>query len=392
MQHYFQDRRILIIVSGSIAAYKTLTLVSLLKKWGAEIKVVLTKHAQEFVTPLSFATLSQNSVINDLFTDPLAHIRLAKWPELILIAPASANIIAKYAQGYAEDIATTILLASTAKVVLAPAMNQVMWAHSAVQENIQKLSARGVDIIGPDIGLQACGDVGLGRMVEAEEIINMLPKYFQQGLLKNKKVLITAGPTQEALDPVRYLTNYSSGKMGYALAASFYYQGAQVILISGPSALKPPQFCKFIAVRSAEEMQAQVLEHVAMVDIMIACAAVGDFRPKKYQLQKIKKDKKNLTLELTKNDDILKKISTHKHRPLLIGFAAETENIIENAKKKLKAKKLDMIIANQVGPNLGFGAEELEGFILTAQQIKPLAKNNKAIVADQIVKEIMLAF
>lgn len=388
MQHYFKDKKILIGVTGSIAAYKALDLVSQLKKLGAEVRVVMSESAKEFVTPLSFATLSQHEVLGNIFSDPLAHISWAKWADLILIAPATANFLAKYVHGYGEDLLQTILLATSAKVVIAPAMNQAMWAHPAVQDNVKILQARGVDFIGPEIGLQACGDHGLGRMTEVDDILAALPKYFKTQRLLNKKVMITAGPTQEPLDPVRYLSNYSSGKMGYALAQSCYYQGAQVTLITGPTQLALPKFCKVIKVTSAEEMYAEALMHAKQNDIVIACAAVCDFKPQTYQDQKIKKSGKTNQLELTQNPDVLAAIGALKPKPFLVGFAAETENVIAHAKQKLEAKNLDLIIANQVGKGMGFNQDEHEVIIIDQQQSIPLEKSSKHILADQISAKI----
>lgn len=388
MKHYFEQRKILLAVTGSIAAYKSLELVSRLKQMGAEVQVVMTNAAKEFIQPLSFATLSQNAVLDNLFSDPLAHIRLAKWPDLILIAPATANTMAKYAQGFADDLLSSILLATQAKVVIAPAMNQSMWAHPAVQQNLQILKNRGVTFLGPESGLQACGDIGFGRMIEVEDIIDALPHYWQPKLLSNKTVLITAGPTQEALDPVRYLTNHSSGKMAYALAKSCYYQGAKVILISGPCQIKAPKFCELINVNTADEMLRHTQANINDANIMISCAAVCDFKPNEYQQQKIKKDCCDHTLTLTKNPDILKIISSMPQRPMMIGFAAETENVIEHAKTKLKAKNLDAIIANKVGNGEAFGQDEQEVIIINHKETKALGKNNKAILADQIIEYI----
>ncbi len=387
--HYLKNRKILVGVTGSIAAYKALELVSRLKQLGAEVRVVMTQNAEQFVTPLSFATLSQHEVLTNTFTDPLAHIALAKWPELILIAPATANLMAKYAHGFGDDLLTTILLATTAKVAIAPAMNQAMWAHPAVQENYAKLQARSVDFIGPSAGMQACGDVGLGRMTEVDDIINVLPKYFQPQMLTGKKIVITAGPTQEPLDPVRYLTNQSSGKMGYALAASCIYHGAEVVLISGPTTLKAPSGCQLIKVTTAKDMQAQVQAEAASADIIIGCAAVCDFKALDYQPHKIKKGG-DLSLNLALNEDIMATLGKQKHKAMLIGFAAETENLIENAKKKLQNKKLDMIIANPVGEGEGFNQDEQEVFVITAKDTVHLPKQSKAMLADQIVAQCYL--
>jgi phosphopantothenoylcysteine decarboxylase / phosphopantothenate---cysteine ligase len=388
MQHYFKDKKILIAVTGSIAAYKTLDLASQLRKLGSDVRVVMTESAKEFVTPLAFATLSQHEVLSNTFTDPLAHITWAKWADLILVAPATANFLAKYAQGYAEDLLQNILLATRAKIAIAPAMNQAMWAHSAVQENVRLLKSRGVDFIGPEAGLQACGDNGFGRMTEVDDILKILPKYFQPQTLAGKKILITAGPTQEALDPVRYLSNYSSGKMGYALAQSCYYHGAEVILISGPTALPSPKYCEVISVTDAQTMYTEVLARAKTMDIIIGCAAVCDFKPQTYQQQKIKKSEGTHVIELSHNEDILAAVGALAPKPLLVGFAAETENVIAHAQQKRMRKNLDLVIANQVSQDLGFNQDEHEVTLLNATQAMPLAKNTKTALADQIVAHI----
>ena len=385
MSHYLKNRRILVGVTGSIAAYKSLELVSQLKQQGAEVRVVMTRHAREFVTPLSFATLCGHPVLDYLFSDPLAHIELAKWAELIVIAPATAHSIAKWTVGLADDLLSALLLATEAAVVIAPAMNQQMWAHSVVQHNLDCLKKRGIHVIGPASGLQACGDQGLGRMSEVQDILQFLPRFFQPQTLRGKTILINAGPTQEALDPVRYLSNYSSGKMGYALARSAYYQGARVILISGPSALIPPPFCEVIQVKSAAEMQGAVHTKINEVDVFIACAAICDFKPSQVSAQKIKKHQAHLNLKLIQNSDIISSVSHLQKKPFVLGFAAETENVLENAQKKLRDKYLDAIIANQVGENLGFNQEEQAVFILNHAGVTHLSRAPKAILADQII-------
>ncbi len=394
MQHYFQNRRILIGITGSIAAYKTLELISTLRQLGAEIRVVMTKSATRFVTPISAEALSGHPVYTNLFVNPLLHIELAKWAELILIAPTTANFMAEYAQGLARDLLGAILLASTAPVALAPAMNQAMWSHPATQANYKTLQDRGVNLIGPTQGLQACGDIGLGRMIEVEDLIAHLPHYWQPQSLAGKTVMITAGRTEEALDPVRYLSNYSSGKMGYALAKSAYYQGARVILISGPSQINPPPFCELIRINTAAEMKEAMLAKIKEVDIFIGCAAICDFKPTMRQPYKIKKTKDSnpLLLELTHNPDLLATIAALPNKPFVVGFAAETENLIENAQNKLALKQVDMIIANQVGENLGYNQAENEVFIVTAQGSCHLPKCSKSLIADQIVEVISTYF
>lgn len=388
MEHYFQGRKILIGVTGSIAAYKALDLVSQLKKLGAEVRVVMTKGACEFVTPLSFEALSHHKVLTDVFKDPLAHISWAKWADLILIAPASANFLANYTQGFASDMLLTLLLASTARVAIAPAMNQAMWAHPAVQANVATLKSRAVDFIGPSEGQQACGDIGFGRMMEVIDIISHLPKYFMPQHLRGKKVLITAGPTQEPLDPVRYLTNYSSGKMGYALAQSCYAHGAEVSLISGPTQLGSPKYCNNTWVTRAKQMHQEVLHRAQSMDIIIGCAAVCDFKPEHYQAEKIKKPIASYTLALSQNEDILAALGRLSPKPFLVGFAAETQDLLKNAQKKLKDKNLDVIIANQVGNDLGFNQDEQEVTIINRKGILQLEKSSKAKLADQIVKHL----
>lgn len=390
MQHYFKDRNILLGVTGSIAAYKALELTSQLNQWGARVRVVMTTHAKEFVGPVSFATLSGEPVLDDLFDDPLAHIRWAKWADLILIAPATANCIARYAMGLAEDVLGAILLATSAPVVLAPAMNQAMWAHPAIQDQVALLQKRGVGFIGPAPGLQACGDRGLGRMTEVPEILAHLPVYWTKPLLEGQTVLITAGPTQEAWDPVRYLSNRSSGKMGYALAASAYYHGAKVILISGPSALSIPPYGQTIRVKTAAEMQEAVMQHLDQASLLIACAAVCDFKPQAYQSEKIKKQGRHPSLELERTPDILAETAGLYPGLVRVGFAAETEHLIEHAKQKLQDKQLDYIIANPVSETLGFDQAEQEAILIDRQgRMIPFEKTSKAQLADRIIATLV---
>ncbi|MCX7123013.1 MAG: bifunctional phosphopantothenoylcysteine decarboxylase/phosphopantothenate--cysteine ligase CoaBC [Gammaproteobacteria bacterium] len=378
--------KILLGVTGSIAAYKALDLVSQLVQCGAEVKVVMSQHAKQFVAPLSFATLSHHTVYDDLFEDPLAHIELAKWPDLIVIAPATAQSIAKYRGGFAEDLLGSILLATSKKVVMVAAMNQAMWAHPAVVENVHILTQRGVDFLGPMSGLQACGDMGVGRMMEVADILCFLPRYEQVQSLKDKTVLITAGPTQEALDPVRYLSNHSSGKMGYALAHSCYNHGAKVILIAGPNAQPILPFCETIPVVTAAEMRDAVISKIDEADIFIACAAVCDFKPNSVHAHKIKKQcDQNPMLSLQANPDILAEVAARPNRPFLVGFSAETESVLENAQQKFHHKQVDLMIANQVGPGLGFSQDEHELTLIHAAGIQVLPKMMKSQLADQIV-------
>ncbi len=384
--HYFKGRKILIGVTGSIAAYKALDLVSQLTQCGAEVKVVMTKQAQRFVTSLSFASLSHHPVYDDLFEDPLAHIEWAKWPDLIVIAPATAQSIAQYRGGYAADLLSAILLATIKPVVMVPAMNQAMWAHPAVVENVQVLTQRGVDFLGPMPGLQACGDNGIGRMMEVADLLRFLPRYGVTQSLKGKTVMITAGPTQEALDPVRYFSNYSSGKMGYALAQSCYDHGAKVILIAGPNALPHLPFGETIDVITALEMRDAVMSRVDEADILIACAAVCDFKPAVYCEHKIKKHRDVIpTLFLQANPDILAEVAARPQRPFLVGFAAETEELLAHAQQKFQQKQVDLMIANQVGLGLGFAQDEQAVTLISRAGLTVLPKMAKSQLADQIV-------
>ena len=386
----FKNRRILIGVTGSIAAFKTLELISELNKQGAELRIILTKSAEKFVTPLSFQAFCPNQVYTDLWTDPMAHIHLAKWADLVLIAPASANCMARMVAGFADDLLYSMLLATSAPVVLAPAMNQAMWRHVATQENYTKLQTRGVFFLGPNIGLQACGDIGPGRMCEVEDMLDALPRFSEKPFLAGKKVLITAGPTEEALDPVRCLTNRSSGKMGYALAKSAYHHGAEeVILVSGPTALKVPACVTHIPVRSALEMREAVLKKAPQVDLLIAAAAIGDFSFCNISAQKLKKSQIPGHFQLMPNPDILVEVSALPDKPVLVGFAAETEHLLENATAKLLKKNLDFIIANQVGEGLCFGEEEQEVFMISADQsVQHFPKAPKSIIAQQILQAL----
>ncbi len=344
-------KRILLGVTGGIAAYKAAELARLLVKRGIEVKVVMTSNAEQFIHQNTFYAITHQKVHTDLFdihSDPMMHIELAKWADLILIAPATASTIAKLAHGYADDMLSTICLATKADLVLAPAMNKVMWENSAVQHNINTLISFGYLILNPAEGEQACGDIGFGRMREPVDIINSLFSTEAHGLLKNLKILITAGPTQEAIDPVRYIGNRSSGKMGYALAKAYREAGAHVTLVSGPTAIVPPAVNQFVAVRTADEMHDAVMGHIKEQDIFIAAAAVADYKPTLSLERKIKKQDNTLMLELVKNKDILQCVSELAAPPFLVGFAAETHDMIDNARLKLIHKKLDVIVVNQI--------------------------------------------
>ncbi|MCK5727568.1 MAG: bifunctional phosphopantothenoylcysteine decarboxylase/phosphopantothenate--cysteine ligase CoaBC [Thiotrichaceae bacterium] len=355
-----KNKKILLGITGGIAGYKSAELCRLLIKQQAEVRVCMTQSATEFISPLTLQALSTKPVHTDLFDHEaeaaMGHIELAKWADIIIIAPATANTIAKIAHGFADNLLTTIILASHAKLYIAPAMNQNMWQQPQTQQNIQQLASLNIKTLGPAHGIQACGDTGMGRMLEAREIIAELAKNTPQTLLTNTTILITAGPTQEALDPVRYLSNRSSGKMGYAIAKAALQMGAKVRLISGPVNLPEPIGVETIKIQSAQQLLTSCQQYAGDSDIFIATAAVADFRPIVQSQQKIKKqdDRDKLTIELTKNPDILATISHDFPHLFTLGFAAETEQLITSAKKKLKSKKLDMIAANQVGDNLGF--------------------------------------
>jgi len=343
---------IILGVTGGIAAYKSCSIVSRLKDMGTEVWVVMTKEATKLVAPLTFRTLSGNPVVLDLFAQelsnfPVPHISLAEKADLILIAPATANIIGKIAYGIADDALTTIVMASNAKKLIAPAMNCNMWRNPIVQENIEKLKMLDYNFIGPEEGKLACHDFDIGRMSEPEDIIEQIVRLL--GIrqdLKGKQILITAGSTREAIDPVRFISNRSSGKMGYAIAEAAHLRGANATLISGPTQLDPPNGVKVINIISAKEMHEAVMSNKDGQDIIIMAAAVADYRPSISFFQKLKKESETYNLELLKTPDILNELGMSKNGSLLVGFAAETENLEENAKEKLKKKNLDLIVAN----------------------------------------------
>ena len=356
------NRRIVLGVAGGIAAYKAADLVRRLRDRNFEVRVVMTAAAREFVAPLTFQALSSNPVHCDLLDEQaeagMGHIELARWADLVLIAPATANVLARLAHGFADDLLTTLCLATTAPVVVAPAMNQQMWQAGATRANVLALLERGVAMLGPGEGDQACGEVGPGRMLEPDEIAARIAARFRGGALEGVEVLVTAGPTREALDPVRYLTNHSTGKMGYAVAVAAAEAGARVSLVSGPTALPAPPGVERIDVTSAEEMYSQVMARAARCDIFIAAAAVGDYRPARCAEQKIKKEDGPATLDLVRTPDIAAGIAAMDGGPFTVGFAAETESVQAHAQDKLDRKGLDMIAANRVGlPDRGFASD-----------------------------------
>lgn len=362
-------KHIVIGITGGIAAYKSADLTRRLIEAGADVRVVMTDAATGFVTPVTFQALSGHPVFFDdcdsSETTGMKHIELARWADAIIIAPASANTIAKLAHGRADNLLTTLCLASEAMKCFAPAMNRVMWNDLSTQTNCKTLIKKDWLQFGPASGLQACGEIGEGRMLEVNEILEELSRHNKSGLLQGINIIVTAGPTYEAIDPVRFIGNRSSGRMGYAIAAAAQEAGASVTLISGPSHLQIPKLSKFIAVESAEEMLKAVLSDINDCQIYISTAAVSDYRVEHIADQKIKKTQDTLTLQLIRNEDILSTVASHGARPYIIGFAAETENIIDNAKDKLLRKNLDMIIANDVSqsatstdePDIGFNSE-----------------------------------
>jgi phosphopantothenoylcysteine decarboxylase / phosphopantothenate---cysteine ligase len=391
------DKKILLCVTGGIAVYKAAALTSKLVQAGAKVKVILSDSAAKFVSPLTFQALSRNEVYTDTFDEKnpnvIAHIDLADWADLILVAPATANTIGKLANGIADNMITTTLLAATAPVWIAPAMNVHMYDHPAVKKNLETLVSYNYQFIEPSEGYLACGYVGKGRLEEPEKIVEIIKQYFLKKnayKLKGKTVLITAGPTREKIDPVRYITNHSTGKMGYALAEAALNAGAKVILVSGPVHISPPPGVEIVKVESADEMYQAVISHYDRVDIIIKTAAVADYRPKVTYDHKMKKQPGDKVIELERTKDILSELGTMKRNQILVGFAAETENIEEYAVKKLKSKNADMIVANNVkAEGAGFG---LDTNIVTLFKRngtkKELPLMSKLDVAQEIIEEI----
>lgn len=392
------QKRILIGISGGIAAYKIPELVRRLKDLGADVRCVMTQGAQAFITPLTLQAVSGNPVHHDLL-DPAAeaamgHIELAKWADLIMIAPASANVLAQLAHGHASDLLSTLILATTAPVYVAPAMNQQMWAQPAVQANCQRLREYGMTLITPDNGAQACGDIGAGRMPEPLMLRDIICQHFQprSQLLAGKSVLITAGPTREAIDPVRYLSNHSSGKMGFALAAAAQQLGATVTLVTGPVQLATPTDVTRIDVVSAEDMYQAVMNHIDQADVFIGCAAVADYRPELVATSKIKKSQDTMHLALIKNPDILASVASLPNPPFTIGFAAETNDVVQYAQRKLEQKRIRLIAANDVSDtNIGFNSDVNAMHLLwqdkqgQLQQLS-LDRANKLQIATQLLQ------
>jgi len=399
MNKILKNKKIILIIGGGISAYKSLDLIRLLKKQECEIKIVLTKSGKKFVTPLSISALSQNKVYEDIFSSDneaeMDHISLSRWCDLILFAPITANSISKLASGKAEDLASTIVLASNKQVVLAPAMNVRMWIHKSTQKNISKLLDYGYISVGPSTGEMACGEYGEGKMSSPEEIYKFIINYFlDRNIVKEKKLkaIVTAGPTKEYIDPVRFITNNSSGKQGYEIANSLSKFGVDTILISGPTKLRSPENVKVIKVESALEMFEETKKNLP-VDIAVCAAAVTDFKPDKYEKKKIKDNKLNLNLK--RNIDILEFLSkNNSQRPkLVVGFAAETNDLLKFANDKKNKKYCDWIIANDVSnPDIGFESDYNAVSIISEDKIEKIEKNLKSYIANSIAKKIINKF
>lgn len=397
---FITKKQILIGISGGIAAYKTAELARQLIKNGADVRVCMTKAACEFITPLTLQALTGNPVHTDLLDVDaeagMGHIELARWADLIMIAPASADFMARITHGHANDLLSTVCLATNAPIHLAPAMNRLMWSNAATQDNAQLLRQRGITLHGPAEGEQACGETGAGRMLEPQELATAIISALKHTdhlstsskSLAGKTVLLTAGPTREAIDPVRYITNRSSGKMGYALATAAQQMGAKVILVSGPVALEAPTGVERHLVESAKDMHAKTLSLANKADIFIATAAVADYSPAQRAEQKIKKSEEDLSLKLSYNPDILFDVSHQYPKLFSVGFAAETENLVEYAKAKMQRKKLDMIVANQVGNNKAFDKDTNQVEILLKGNGKNSDKEQQISISEKNKSEL----
>ena len=391
-----KDKTVVIGVSGGIAVYKTLDVVSRLRKLGVNVNVIMTKSATEFVTPLSFQSLSQNYVVCDMFEDPktwdVEHISLAKRADVFLIAPATANVIGKIANGIADDMLTTTVMATKAKVLIAPAMNTNMYENPILQRNINTLKELGYNFVEPESGRLACGDTGKGKLASPETIVDEVVKLLSKGQdLKGKSIIVTAGPTVESIDPMRYITNRSTGKMGYSIAKEAIERGADVTLITGPTNLTPPQnLKKLVKIESAKDMYEAVLANLDENDVVIKSAAVADYKPKNYSNKKKKKSDDDLVIELDRNKDIAQEIGKIKNNKILVGFAAETNDLIENASLKIKKKNLDFIVANDLTKEgAGFGVDtNIVKIIDKEGNITEYPKMKKEEVANIILDKI----
>ena len=393
----FSNKNVLLGVTGGIAAYKSAEIIRLFKKDGADVRVVMTESAKEFITPLTLQAVSGNEIHDSLLNTEaelaMGHIELAKWADIILIAPCTAETIAKITHGRADDLMGALVLASKADMFIAPAMNMNMWLDESTQNNYKTLLSRDIKFIGPAQGEQACGDIGPGRLEEPDKILEFIRSSFLTGPLSGKTITITAGPTREQIDPVRFISNNSSGKMGYSLAEAAIEAGANVNLVSGPVSLNADKSINLYKINSANEMLEKVIECMKNSDIFIGCAAVSDFKPSDYSDKKIKKeDSSNLDIELEKNEDILGCVAKEFSKSFVVGFAAETSDVIENAQTKLVNKNLDMIISNDVSDkSIGFDVDENEVNVITADETILLAKDKKIRIARQIIKIISLS-
>ena len=390
----FSNKNILLCVTGGIAAYKAAEIIRLFKKDGADVRVIMTESAKEFITPLTLQAVSGNEIHDSLLDlkaeSAMGHIELAKWADIILIAPCTAESMAKIVHGRADDLMGAVILASKASTYIAPAMNTTMWLDKGTQANYQTLLSRGINLIGPDEGEQACGDIGPGRLVEPDKIINLIKSHLNKGPLSGKTVTITAGPTREQIDPVRYISNNSSGKMGYALAEAAVQEGAIVNLVSGPVVLAADKSINLFKINSASEMLEAVNTCMKSSDIFISCAAVADYKPSNYSDTKIKKENlDNLEINLEKNHDILSEVAEQFSSAYIVGFAAETSNVNSNAKKKLDSKNLNMIISNDVSDtSIGFDSDENEVHVITGSETIFIKKDKKIRIAREILNII----
>ena len=390
------DKRILLGITGGIAAYKSAELVRRLRDHGAEIRVVMTPAATEFITPLTLQALSGNPVHTDLLDHAaeaaMGHIELARWADAVVIAPATANFIARLSNGLADDLLSTLCLATAAPLLVAPAMNRQMWQNPATQENIARLQARGVTLLGPASGAQACGEMGPGRLIDPEELVQTIISAGRTNRLAGVSVLVSAGPTREFIDPVRYISNRSSGRMGYAMAKAAEEAGAAVTLVSGPVSLTPPARVSVIDITSSRQMHSEILDAAATCDIFISSAAVADYRTREAAPNKMKKKDSEPVLQLEKTPDILAEVAALPNAPFTVGFAAETENLHDNAKQKLKSKNLDMIAANRVGDGLGFDVEENALEVFWPGGTQSLGTAPKENLARQLIEIIVTRY
>ena len=393
-----QGKRILLGVTGGIAAYKSPDLVRRLRERGAEVQVVMTAAAREFVTATTFQAVSGRPVRTDLWDAAaeaaMGHIELARWAEVVLIAPATADFLARLATGQANDLLTTLCLATQAPVVVAPAMNHIMWSNAATRANVGTLTQRGVHIFGPGSGDQACGEVGEGRMLEPLDLAERIAalQTGAAGPLRGRRVVITAGPTRERIDPVRFISNRSSGKMGFAVAQAIREAGAEVVLVSGPVSIPTPSGVRRVDVESAADMLAGVLREIEGADIFISTAAVADYRPARPADQKIKKTSDTLDLNMERTTDVLATVAARSNRPFVVGFAAETESVEQNARLKLVKKNLDMIAANEVGHDKAFDCEDNHLIVLTRNGRHDLGKASKVELARKLVAQIVQSY